>query len=51
MSDTINHNPMTDLVQSTGTLLKSVGRFSLGMSLQSTILRPIRSPFSEKRGP
>lgn len=33
MSDTVNHNPMTDLMQSTGTLMKSVGRFSLGLSL------------------
>ncbi|HEX4567246.1 MAG TPA: hypothetical protein VH138_11480 [Vicinamibacterales bacterium] len=33
MSETIHHNPLTDLMQSTGTLLKSVGRFSLGMSL------------------
>ena len=33
MPDTSHQHPMTDLVQSTGALLKSVGRFSIGMSL------------------
>jgi hypothetical protein len=33
VSDTSHQHPMTDLVQSTGALLKSVGRFSIGMSL------------------
>jgi hypothetical protein len=33
VSDDVNRNPMSDFVQSTGTLLKSVGRFSIGVSL------------------
>jgi hypothetical protein len=33
VSETTNRNAMSDLVQSTGALLKSVGRFSIGMSL------------------
>jgi len=33
MSETADRTPITELVQSTGALLKSVGRFSIGMSL------------------